>query len=126
MQGFVLRLLIIIIGLWLASAVLPGVTIDGTGTFILAALLLGFVNAVVRPLAVILTLPLTLLTMGLFLLVINAGMFGLVARFLDGFSVAGFWSALFGSIIVSITSTWASWYIGANGRYEILIIEKRR
>ena len=126
MQGFLLRLLITILGLWLTAAVLPGVTITGTGTFILAALLLGFVNAVIRPLAVILTLPLTLVTMGLFLLVINAGMFGLVARFLDGFSVAGFWSALFGSIIVSITSTWASWYIGASGRYEILIIEKRR
>ena len=124
MQGFLLRLLITIIGLWLADAVLSGVTIAGTGTFILAALLLGLVNAVIRPLAVILTLPLTLVTMGFFLLVINAGMFALVARFLDGFSVAGFWSALFGSIIVSITSTWASWYIGANGRYEILIIER--
>ena len=116
---------ITIIGLWLADTVLSGVTISGAGTFILAALLLGLVNAVIRPLAVIFTLPLTLLTMGLFLLVINAGMFGLVARFLDGFGVAGFWSALFGSIIVSITSTLASWYIGANGRYEILIIERR-
>ena len=125
MQGFLLRLLITIIGLWLADTVLSGVTISGAGTFILAALLLGLVNAVIRPLAVIFTLPLTLLTMGLFLLVINAGMFGLVARFLDGFGVAGFWSALFGSIIVSITSTLASWYIGANGRYEILIIERR-
>ncbi len=125
MQGFLLRLFITIIGLWLADTVLSGVTISGAGTFILAALLLGLVNAVIRPLAVIFTLPLTLLTMGLFLLVINAGMFGLVARFLDGFGVAGFWSALFGSIIVSITSTLASWYIGANGRYEILIIEKR-
>ena len=125
MQGFLLRLFITIIGLWLADTVLSGVTISGAGTFILAALLLGLVNAVIRPLAVIFTLPLTLLTMGLFLLVINAGMFGLVARFLDGFGVAGFWSALFGSIIVSITSTLASWYIGANGRYEILIIERR-
>ena len=125
MQGFLLRLFITIIGLWLADTVLSGVTISGAGTFILAALLLGLVNAVIRPLAVIFTLPLTLLTMGLFLLVINAGMFGLVARFLDGFGVAGFWSALFGSIIVSITSTLASWYIGTNGRYEILIIERR-
>jgi putative membrane protein len=125
MQGFLLRLLVVIAGLWLAGAILPGVTIAGTGTFIMAALLLGLVNAVVRPIAVVLTFPITLFTMGLFLLVINAGMFGLVARFLDGFGVAGFWSALFGSIIVSITSTLASWYIGANGRYEILIIEKR-
>jgi len=125
MQGFLLRLLITILGLWLAAVILPGVTIAGTLTFILSALLLGLVNAVIRPLAIILTLPISLVTMGSFLLVINAGMFGLVARFLDGFSVEGFWSALFGWLIVSITSTLASWYIGPSGRFEILIIERR-
>lgn len=125
MQGFILRLLITVVGLWLAQALVSGVHIQGTGTFILAALLLGLVNAVVRPLAIILTLPLTIVTMGLFLLVVNAAMFGLVARFLDGFSVAGFWSALFGWLIVSVTSTLASWYIGPRGRYEILVIQRR-
>lgn len=118
-------MLITVVGLWLAQALVSGVHIQGTGTFILAALLLGLVNAVVRPLAIILTLPLTIVTMGLFLLVVNAAMFGLVARFLDGFSVAGFWSALFGWLIVSVTSTLASWYIGPRGRYEILVIQRR-
>lgn len=125
MQGFAVRLLIAIVGLWLASVLVPGVSIQGAWTFIFAALLLGVVNALVRPLAVILTLPLTILTMGIFLLVINAAMFGLVARFLEGFSVAGFWSALFGWLIVSLTSTLASWYIGPKGRYEILVIHRR-
>lgn len=125
MPGFFIRLIITIFGLWLASSLLPGVDIQGTGTFVLAALLLGLVNAVVRPLVVLLTLPLTLLTLGFFLLAINAAMFGLVAHFLQGFHVAGFWSALFGWLIVSFTSTIASWYVGPRGRYDVLIIQRR-
>jgi putative membrane protein len=112
------------LGLYLASALLSGVQIDGTGSVILAALLLALVNAFVRPVAFLLTLPLTIVTLGLFLLVINAAMFGLVAAMLDGFSVAGFWSALFGALIVSITSTIASWYIGPDGRYEVFVIRR--
>ena len=125
MPGLVLRLLIIMLGLFLASALLPGVTIEGTGTFILAAVVLGLVNVFVRPVAFLLTLPLTLVTLGLFLLVLNAAMFGLAAAFLDGFSVAGFWSALFGALTVSITSTVASWYIGPDGRVEIYVVRRR-
>ncbi|MDH3932235.1 MAG: phage holin family protein, partial [Chromatiales bacterium] len=70
MPGFILRTLITMLGLWLADRLLDGVTITGSGTFVLAALLLGFVNALIRPIAVILTLPLTILTLGLFLFVI--------------------------------------------------------
>ena len=113
------------LGLFLASELLPGVDITGTGTFILAALLLGLVNAVVRPIAFVLTLPLTLITLGLFLFVLNAAMFGLVAAFLDNFTVRGFWSAIFGSIIVSITSTVASWYIGPKGKFEVFVNRRR-
>ena len=112
------------LGLYLASTLLSGVQIDGTGSVILAAVLLALVNAFVRPVAFLLTLPLTIVTLGLFLLVINAAMFGLVAAMLDGFSVAGFWSALFGALIVSITSTIASWYIGPDGRYEVFVIRR--
>jgi len=126
MPGILLRTLITAIGLWLASAIIPGINIETTGTLILAAILMGLVNALVRPLAIFLTIPLTILTLGVFLLVVNAAMFGLVAAFLDGFSVSGFFAALFGWIIVSITSTMASWFIGPQGRYSILIIERRR
>ena len=118
-------MLIAMLGLFLASKILPGVTIAGTGTFILAALLLGLVNGIVRPIAFVLTLPITIVTLGLFLFVLNAAMFGLVAALLDNFAVSGFWSAVFGSIIVSITSTVASWYIGPDGRYEVFVIRKR-
>jgi putative membrane protein len=125
MPGFVLRMLIIALGLWLASAIVPGVSIVGIGTFALAALLLGFVNAFVRPIIVLLTLPVTVLTLGLFLLVINAAMFGLVAALLDSFEVAGLFPAIFGSLIVGLTATVASWYIGPDGRYEVIVIERR-
>jgi putative membrane protein len=124
MPGFLLRLLVGAFGLWVASALVPGVQIDGVGTLFLAAFLLGFVNAFVRPVAILLTLPLTIVSLGLFLLVINAGMLWLVASFMSGFHVAGFGSALLGSIVVSVTSWLASWYIGPRGRVEILIVER--
>lgn len=124
MNGFIVRTLISMLGLLVASGLLSGVEIEGTGTFILSAILLGLVNAVIRPVAILLTLPLTVLTLGLFIFVVNAAMFGLVAAILDNFYVAGFWSALFGSLIVSITSTVASWYIGPKGRFEVLVIRR--
>ncbi len=124
MNGVILRTLIIMLGLFLASAIIPGVQITGTGSVILAAILLGLVNAFVRPVAFVLTLPITIVTLGLFLLVLNAAMFGLVAAMLDGFVVAGFWSAIFGAIVVSLTSTIASWYIGPSGRYEVFIVRR--
>jgi len=125
MRGFVVRMLITACGLWLASAIVPGVEILGFGTHLLAALLLGIVNAVIRPVAILLTLPITIVTLGIFLLVVNAAMFGLVASLLDSFQVAGLFSAIFGSVIVSLTSGLASWYIGPDGRYEVIIIERR-
>jgi len=125
MQGIFIRTLITMLGLFLASRLLPGVWIEGTGNFILAAFLLGLVNAVVRPLVFVMTLPLTVVTLGLFIFVLNAAMFGLVAAMLDNFQVAGFWSALFGAIIVSITSTVASWYIGPDGHYEVFVVRRR-
>ncbi len=125
MPGFFVRAFITAIGLWLANAVVPGIDIEMPGTLILAALLMGLVNAVVRPIAILLTFPLTVVTLGLFLLVINAAMFGLVAAMLDGFQVSGFFAALLGWLILSFTAMVALYFIGANGRYEVLIIERR-
>jgi len=125
MQGIILRTLIAMLGLFIASRIIPGVSITGTGTFVLAALLLGLVNALVRPIAFLMTLPLTIITLGLFLFVLNAAMFGLVAALLDEFTVSGFWAAVFGAIIVSISSTVASWFIGPSGRYEIFVVRRR-
>ena len=125
MKGIVLRMLIIMLGLYLASVLVSGVSISGGWTFIFAAILLSLVNAVIRPLAWLLTLPITIFTLGLFILVLNAAMFALVASILDAFTVAGFWSALFGALIVSITSTIASWYIGPSGQIEVIVVKQR-
>jgi putative membrane protein len=124
MNGVLFRTLILMLGLFLASAIVPGVAITGAGTFILASILLALVNVFVRPIAFVLTLPITIVTLGLFLFVINAAMFGLVAAMLDGFAVAGFWSAVFGAIVVSITSTIASWYIGPDGHVEVYVVRR--
>jgi putative membrane protein len=124
MTGIIIRTLICMLGLFLASSLIPGVSIAGTGTFILAALLLGLVNGFIRPIAILLTLPLTIVTLGLFILVVNAAMFGLVAAMLDNFVVSGFFAAMFGALIVSITSTVASWYIGPKGQVEIYVVRQ--
>ena len=126
MAGFFLRLMIGALGLWLAARLVPGMQIQGAGTLLGAAFLLGAVNAFVRPLAVLLTLPFTILTLGLFLLVINAAMLGIVAWLLEGFRLASFYSALLGSIIVSLTGWVASWWIGPTGRFEVMIVERHR
>jgi putative membrane protein len=107
MIGFLLRLLVVAFGLWLASEWVPGIAVHGLWTLFGAALLLGIVNAVVRPLVVLLTLPVTILTLGLFLLVINALLFWAVGSgVVPGFSVAGFWAAMLGAILYSLI-TWA-------------------
>lgn len=119
MTGFILRALIAALGLWLATEWVTGVTIDTPTTLIIAGLLLGIVNAIVRPLAVVLTFPITLVTLGLFLLVVNAGMVALVAWFLPGFQLAGFWPAFWTALIVALTGWIGSWFIGPKGKIEV-------
>ncbi|HEX6866609.1 MAG TPA: phage holin family protein [Caulobacteraceae bacterium] len=101
---FIAKIIIAAVGLWLASAIIPGVSTDSWVTLLLASLLLGLVNAFVRPVVTILTLPLTLVTLGLFLLVVNAAMIGLTAWLLPGFLVTGFWPAVFAAIITGAVS----------------------
>jgi putative membrane protein len=103
MTKFALRAVIAAVGLWLATLLISGLQITDPTTLILAALLLGVINAFVKPILVILTLPITILSLGIFLLVINAAMLGLVAWLLPGFTISGFGAALLGAIVVSIT-----------------------
>ena len=126
MLGLLIRLAIGAAGLWIASRLVPGMSIEGTSTLVLAAFLLGLVNAIVRPLAIVLTFPITIVTLGLFLLVVNAGMLALVAALLYGFRLADFASALWGSPVVSLTSWVANWTIGPSGRVEVMVVERRR
>lgn len=126
MAGFLLRTLVVALGLWLASELVPGIAIHGVWTLLGAALLLGIVNAVVRPLLVLLTLPITVITLGLFLLMVNAATLALVAWVLDRFTIAGFWPAMLGSIVVSLTGWLASWFIGPRGRIEVIYARRPR
>jgi putative membrane protein len=120
MAGFLLRGLMAALGLWAATSLLDGINIDNATTLILAGLLLGLVNAVVRPFALLLSLPALLVTLGLFLLVINAAMLGLVALMLPGFRIEGFWTAVGAAIIVSVVSWIGSWFIGSRGSVEVI------
>jgi len=120
MAGFILRALIASLGLWAATEILDGLAIDDAMTLVLAGLLLGVVNAIVRPFALLLSLPALLFSLGLFLLVVNAAMLGLVALMLKGFHIDGFWTAVGGSLIVSVVSWVGSWFIGPKGRVEII------
>lgn len=116
MTGFLLRAVIAAIGLWIATVYVHGVRIDNVTTLLLAGLLLGVVNAIVRPIAFILTLPITIVTLGLFLLVLNAAMVSLVAWMLPGFHLyGGFRAALLTWIIVWLTGLVGSLLIGHHG-----------
>jgi len=118
MRGFLFRLCITALGLWAATAIVPGVAIRGVGTLVLAALLLGIVNAVVRPVILILTLPLTLITLGLFIFVVNGVSLALVSWMLPGFTLSGLGAAILGSVVVGLTGWVASAFVGSSGKIE--------
>ncbi len=126
MRGFLVRGLITALGLWVASALLPGVHSTGFLAIVGAGLLLGIVNAIVRPVIIILTLPITIVTLGIFLLVINAAMVLLVGRMMNGFAVDGFMWAIATAVIVSVVSWSANAFIGPRGRFEVFVSERRR
>ena len=114
---FIVRVIFGALGLWIAAKLVAGIHFRDTTTLILAAVLLGVVNAFVRPVVVILTLPLTILTLGLFLLLVNAAMIGLVSVFLPGFEVHGLIPGVLAAIITGVTS-WIGGMILRDDRRE--------
>jgi putative membrane protein len=101
-MGFLVRLIVSALSLWLAAYFIDGFRVDNWITLTLAALLLGVVNAVIKPILVFLTFPITLITLGLFLIVLNAAMLGLVAWLLPGFSIDGLVPAVLGWLVVTV------------------------
>ncbi len=95
------RWLVAALSLWVVQFLVPGLDVEGPLALFAGALVLGLLNALVKPVLVLLTLPLTLLTLGLFILVLNAALFSLAAWLVPGFHVAGFWSAFFGALLFS-------------------------
>jgi putative membrane protein len=124
-MGFILRVLVNILAIVLAAAVVPGIQLDGVLAAIAAGLLLGVVNAFVRPVLLILTFPITLVTLGLFLLVLNGLCLWLVAAVVKGFHVAGFWSAVLGALVVSVVSWIVTVLVSDSGRVVVITRHRR-
>jgi len=122
-MGFLIRVLVNALAIMLAASILPGIHVEGLVPALVGGLLLGLVNAVVRPVLIILTLPITFVTLGFFLLVLNALCFWLVASLVKGFYVAGFWAAFLGAIVVSIVSWVMTALISDSGK--VVVITKR-
>jgi putative membrane protein len=120
MQGLVVRWLVSAVALYLTSLIVRGVQIDGVGPLIFAAITIGILNAVVRPFVLLLTLPLNVLTLGLFTLVVNAMMLWMASKVVIGFSVHGFWSALGGWLLMSFFTFLINVLIGETGRIEVV------
>ena len=116
MRGFVTRVIITAAGLLIARALIPGIVIVSWGKLLLAALLLGLVNAIVRPILFILTLPFTILTLGLFLLVLNAFCLRMTSWLVGGLHVDGFWAAVLGAVVISLVSWVLTAFVSDSGR----------
>ena len=125
MKGLILRWLISTASIMLASYLVNGIRVSGFFSALLAAVALGILNAVLRPILIILTLPLTILTMGFFIFIINALMLVMASGIIPGFVVQGFWPAMFGSLIISIINWVLSMFINEQGKIEYIQLTKK-
>ena len=118
MLRFILQAVVTALGLWLAAYLVPGVEFLSTGSLIAAAVLLGLVNAIIRPILTFVTFPLTVITFGLFLLVVNAATIGLTAMFLGGFVVDGLWAGIGAAVVTGVVSWLVGWIVPDDRRAE--------
>lgn len=119
------RWLVLALGVMIATKIVPGIAVDDSRTLLVVVLLLSFFNAILKPLLVLFTLPFILITMGLGVIVINALLFLLVSRLVNGFHVDGFWAALLGSLVVTITNLLVSAFTKSNAKIEPRAKERR-
>jgi len=124
MRGLVIRWVVTAAALWLTSLVVRGIQVDGIGPLFFAAVVLGIFNAVLRPLVLFFTLPINLLTLGLFTFVINGAMLKLTGDVVRGFSVTGFWSAVVGALLLSAFSFAINLFISDTGQVQYLYLER--
>ena len=108
MAGFLIHAMVLAVALWVTAAVVPGVIVTSWTALVVAAVVLGVVNAIVRPVLVILTFPITVLTLGLFYLVVNGMAFGLAAAMVPGFQIRSWTAAILGALLTSVIS----WFLG--------------
>lgn len=126
MRGVLIRFAITWIAVFLAGYMIPGIRVETVGAGIAAAILLALLNAIIRPILYMVSIPLIILTLGLFTVVINALLLELVAWLVQGFHVNGFWAAFWGAVVISIVSTILNLWVSAEGRWEIVSHESRR
>ena len=120
MHGFLIRWLILTVSIIITSYVMDGIYVSGFFSAFLAAAVLGILNAFFRPILFLLTLPITIVTLGLFTFVVNAIMLLMVSGVISGFAVRGFWSAVFGSLLISIVSWLLTSFIGEKGEIQYI------
>ncbi|MBU2499387.1 MAG: phage holin family protein [Proteobacteria bacterium] len=126
MKGIFIRWLILTAAILLASYLIEGIQVRDYLSATLAAAILGILNAFFRPILIILTLPINILSLGLFTFVINAMLLKMASSLIPGFEVHGFWSALFGSLLISIVSWLLSSFINERGRVEVIDLKRKR
>lgn len=124
MNGFFIRWLILTTSIIITSYFMDGIHVEGFFSAFGASAVLGVLNAILRPILFILTLPITVLTMGFFMFVLNAAMLMMVSGVIPGFYVMGFWSAVFGSLLISLISWFLTSFIGGQGRVEYIDLRK--
>ncbi len=124
MRGLLIRFTVTGIAVFLASQMVPGITVETASAGVAAVILLAFLNAIVRPLLYLFTLPFIILSLGLFMVVINALLLHLVAYLVKGFVVEGFWPSVWGALIISVTSTILTLWISEQGHVEMVIHRK--
>jgi putative membrane protein len=125
MKGIVLRWLILTLAIMIAAHLIEGIEVKSFASALFAAAMLGILNAFFRPILIILTLPINILTLGLFTFVINALLLMMASGVIGGFEVHGFWAAFFGSLVISLISWLLSSFINEQGRVRYIDLKKR-
>lgn len=125
MRGLLIRFAVTAVAVFLATSIVPGIEVSGLSSGIAAVIVLAFLNALVRPLLYLLSLPFIVVTLGLFMVVINALLLSLVGWLVKGFVVGGFWPAVFGALIISVASGILNLWVSAQGRVEVVVHRRR-
>lgn len=124
MRGLLIRFTVTGIAVFLASQIVPGITVETVSAGVAAVILLAFLNAIVRPILYLFTLPFIVLSLGLFMVVINALLLHVVAWLVKGFVVEGFWPSVWGALIISVTSTILTLWVSEEGQVQMVIHRK--
>jgi len=125
MRGILIRWLVLTAAIMFASYLIEGIEIKGFFSALFAAAVLGILNAFFRPILIVLTLPINILSLGLFTFIINAMLLKMASGVISGFEVYGFWSAVFGSLLISVVSWILSAFINERGRMEYIDLKKK-